>query len=38
MYWSLFRKTTANKTLKLTLDRALFSLPLQSCAVKRSLA
>jgi hypothetical protein len=28
----------ANKTLKLTLDRALFSLPLQSVAVKRNLA
>jgi hypothetical protein len=28
----------ANKTLKLTLDRVLFSLPLQSRAVKRSLA
>jgi hypothetical protein len=28
----------ANKTLKLTLDCALFSLPLQSVAVKRSLA
>jgi hypothetical protein len=28
----------ANKTLKLTLDCALLSLPLQSVAVKRSLA
>jgi DNA repair photolyase len=30
--------STYNKTLKLTLDRALFSLPLQSVAIKRSLA
>jgi hypothetical protein len=28
----------ANKSLKLTLDRSLLSLPLQSVAVKRSLA
>jgi hypothetical protein len=30
--------STYNKTLKLTLDRSLLSLPLQSVAVKRSLA
>jgi hypothetical protein len=34
----LNHKEKHNKTLKLTLDRALFSLPLQSRAVKRSLA